>query len=487
MHRLYGVFALLLALVLTTGVQAAPAPSSADAGPILAGPVNAMFPPAGEPIRKDLKAAIAPGSPWTMRGWVKMGPALDEPRTVAALVDKSGAVVAELGLSGGRMFVAAGGRQVAAPLASPDNGWLPFVLKGDANGLVLSVADSAPAALQVVPDGVATALVLAPRAGARRPFAGAVARLALWRGGDGDAPPLDWSRPVEDLITFESGSPHWPLQTMQYVGETTPQAPATLPVSREQGSGPAPAVTLEQTQPLAPAGAGRWDVGAWRFAAAPEVAETPVSLSTPGFDDHAWLQAVVPGTVLTSYVANGVYPDPAYGLNNLSIPERLGRQDYWFRAEFVVPDGGARDLAALVFNGINYAAEVWVNGKRLGSVRGAFIRGRFALDPAIRPGRAGGGGRARVAPAASRPAAGRIAGSRPRPEWRGDGGRWTDLHGERGLGLDPDRSRSRNRIVAGRHAGTDGPCPARRSERSDGAAEGRQQPCRTDHRRARPQ
>ena len=32
---------------------------------------------------------------------------------------------------------------------------------------------------------------------------------------------------------------------------------------------------------------------------------------------------MVPGTVLTSLVGAGLYPDPYYGLDNLSIPDDL--------------------------------------------------------------------------------------------------------------------------------------------------------------------
>ena len=41
------------------------------------------------------------------------------------------------------------------------------------------------------------------------------------------------------------------------------------------------------------------------------------------FDTRGWHRAVVPGTVLTSLVADGTYPDPLYGLNNLAIPDAL--------------------------------------------------------------------------------------------------------------------------------------------------------------------
>ena len=49
------------------------------------------------------------------------------------------------------------------------------------------------------------------------------------------------------------------------------------------------------------------------------------------------MRATVPGTVLTTMVDNGIYPDPGYGLNNLAIPESLNKQDYWYRNDFTVP------------------------------------------------------------------------------------------------------------------------------------------------------
>ncbi|OYY91874.1 MAG: glycoside hydrolase family 2 [Sphingomonas sp. 28-66-16] len=184
----------------------------------------------------------------------------------------------------------------------------------------------------------------------------------------------------------ESGSQSWPVQTKQYPGQDRPQDPATLPVSRDP-SLPLPATARPRpSAPLTMMASGRWKVGAWRFVAQSETHAPPEEISSPGFADGDWLTATVPGTVLTSYIDNGVFADPAYGLNNLLIPERLARQDYWYRTEFTLPDNDAQRLSALNFEGINYAAEIWVNGKRLGTIVGAFIRGRFPLDERLRPG-----------------------------------------------------------------------------------------------------
>jgi hypothetical protein len=40
----------------------------------------------------------------------------------------------------------------------------------------------------------------------------------------------------------------------------------------------------------------------------------------------------------------------------------------------------------LTFKGINYAAEVWLNGQRLGGIKGAFTRGIFNVTGLLQPG-----------------------------------------------------------------------------------------------------
>ena len=76
-------------------------------------------------------------------------------------------------------------------------------------------------------------------------------------------------------------------------------------------------------------------------------------------------------------IDRGIYPDPDYGLNNLAIPESLAHQDYWYRVEFKAPAAAAGRRLTLTFKGVNYAAEVWLNGKKLGDFTGAFLRGKF--------------------------------------------------------------------------------------------------------------
>ncbi len=111
-------------------------------------------------------------------------------------------------------------------------------------------------------------------------------------------------------------------------------------------------------------------------------------MSQPNYSDAQWYAAVVPGTVLTTLIARGVYPDPDFGLNNLAIPDTLSRQAYWYRSEFLAPDELRDRELTLTFKGINYAAEVWLNGRRLGTIKGAFTRGIFDVTGLLQPGRA---------------------------------------------------------------------------------------------------
>ena len=94
------------------------------------------------------------------------------------------------------------------------------------------------------------------------------------------------------------------------------------------------------------------------------------------------MPAIVPGTVLNSLVYNKVYPEPYYGLNNKLtsniIPDLsvVGRDfyTYWFRTDFIVPADYKGKVIWLQLDGINYRAEVWVNGHLLSNISGMFIQ-----------------------------------------------------------------------------------------------------------------
>lgn len=118
----------------------------------------------------------------------------------------------------------------------------------------------------------------------------------------------------------------------------------------------------------------------WKMIKADEAEGVAGDISKPGYQEKSWLPAIVPGTVLNSLVYNKIYPEPYYGLNNKLdkgiIPDlaKAGREfyTYWFRTEFELPQNYKGKIVWLQVDGINYRAEIWVNGHLLGYMSGMF-------------------------------------------------------------------------------------------------------------------
>jgi mannosylglycoprotein endo-beta-mannosidase len=133
---------------------------------------------------------------------------------------------------------------------------------------------------------------------------------------------------------------------------------------------------------------GRQD---WRMQQAGKVEQTGATLSTRGYEPKGWLKAIVPGTILNSLVAAGVYPEPYFGLNNFNekklIPDvseaGLDFYTYWLRTTFAVPSDFVGRRIVLELDGINYRAEIWLNGRRLGAMAGMFQRGFFDVTDLV--------------------------------------------------------------------------------------------------------
>ncbi len=126
----------------------------------------------------------------------------------------------------------------------------------------------------------------------------------------------------------------------------------------------------------------------WKMKKAGDISAKTEDVSTSKVSTADWMPAVVPGTVLNSLVYNNVYPEPYFGLNNKLesglIPDlyQTGRDfyTYWFRTEF--------DLAKEQYNGkkvwlqvdgINYKAEIWLNGTMVGDITGMFFQDRIDI------------------------------------------------------------------------------------------------------------
>ena len=128
-------------------------------------------------------------------------------------------------------------------------------------------------------------------------------------------------------------------------------------------------------------------IDGWQMQDSAKVSAAGAVVSTGKFHSQSWYPATVPGTVLTTLVKNGVYPEPLYGENMRAIPESLNKTSYWYRAAFEVPTSYKGRRTWIHFAGINYSAEIWVNGHQAGSMRGAFIRGDFDVSELVDPGK----------------------------------------------------------------------------------------------------
>jgi mannosylglycoprotein endo-beta-mannosidase len=128
-------------------------------------------------------------------------------------------------------------------------------------------------------------------------------------------------------------------------------------------------------------------IDGWQMQDSAKVSAAAKIVSSAEFHTDGWYAATVPGTVLTTLVNNHVYPEPLYGENMRAIPESLNKTSYWYRTTFAAPAGYKDRHIWLHFGGINYTAQIWINGHEAGNMRGAFIRGDFDISEFVKPGR----------------------------------------------------------------------------------------------------
>jgi beta-galactosidase/beta-glucuronidase len=126
--------------------------------------------------------------------------------------------------------------------------------------------------------------------------------------------------------------------------------------------------------------------GAWRLQRDSLVTADGSTLSKPGFQDQDWLVATVPATVLSSYWNAGALADPNYSDNQRMISDSFFYADFWYRNEFAAPPLASGRRVWLDFDGINWKADVYLNGEKIGRIEGGFMRGRFDVTGYLRPG-----------------------------------------------------------------------------------------------------
>src|SRR5690349_14398289 len=357
------------------------------------GPYNVTILEGGEGLTRKLEpgtASLEANASWSMTGWVNTK-RIQNGRVVLLAVGGSPEDARALVLRDGKPSLWVGGSELTSTGGLTADAWTAVAATYDGKIARLYVDGREVAAKELAVVASAPQIHVAPAIqhmqGAPH-FGGQLAELKLHKIALSakQIQALAQAKPDFGITVFYEVGGHWPWQVKQWRGLQEPQDPWTLPKGKAPFSKPM-ARTLDAGPSLVPESANVWKLVRWTLAEAPKVAETGKEISAANYSDSRWFAATVPGTVLTTLIDRGVYPDYDHGLNNMAIPESLARQDYWYRSAFDAPASLDGKQLTLTFKGINYAAEVWINGYRLGNIRGAFIRGVFDVTSRMQPGK----------------------------------------------------------------------------------------------------
>src|SRR6266478_5065229 len=163
--------------------------------------------------------------------------------------------------------------------------------------------------------------------------------------------------------------------------------------SAQPGFQPTPALTL----PLR---------DGWAVQSSAKVTATAEAISSASFQTSDWIKAQVPITVVAAQLKTGLLPDPFYAMNlrqypgvnypvgfnfsNIPMPtDSPYAVSWWYRKEFTLPAVYAGKNVWLNFRGINYRANIFLNGKQIANsneVAGAWRTYEFNIASAVKPG-----------------------------------------------------------------------------------------------------
>jgi len=124
----------------------------------------------------------------------------------------------------------------------------------------------------------------------------------------------------------------------------------------------------------------QWLKEGWRIQSSAKTNASGEQIASTGFDAGSWYPATIPSTVLAALAEDKVYPDPYFGKNLRSIPgtsypighnfsnlpmpdDSPFRVSWWYRTEFSLSENLRGKEIRLNFEGINFRANVWLNGK----------------------------------------------------------------------------------------------------------------------------
>ena len=120
----------------------------------------------------------------------------------------------------------------------------------------------------------------------------------------------------------------------------------------------------------------------WYIQSSDKVKTGGEIVSQKQYTPAGWYKTTVPATVLSGLVRNGVYKDIFFAKNLETIPKEQFANTWWYRTEFSLKEYKNPACVRLIFEGINYRANIYVNGKKIAdadSVFGAFRNFEFDI------------------------------------------------------------------------------------------------------------
>lgn len=91
---------------------------------------------------------------------------------------------------------------------------------------------------------------------------------------------------------------------------------------------------------------------------------TGSEISQPSFKESGWYDVSLPTTIIAGLLKNKHYDfDPFYGENLEKIAGPEFDSAWWFRKEFILPASEKGKNITLILHGINYRANIWLNGE----------------------------------------------------------------------------------------------------------------------------
>lgn len=127
----------------------------------------------------------------------------------------------------------------------------------------------------------------------------------------------------------------------------------------------------------------------WKIQSSEKINADGATISSPEFDTQGWYDTEVPSTVLSALVGNQVYKDIYKGTNLAGIPREPFLVPWWFRTTFTIGSKDPDVIYRILFEGINYKTNVWLNGKKIAdsdTMASTYRRFKFDITSGIADG-----------------------------------------------------------------------------------------------------